>query len=236
MCSNWTRLVHRHKGLFLPPSTCTSASCNGWEGLHQPCTKLQDFSLPRVCYQAKDPSVCTGATAQNNLAHPLCAAWSHHRHLGWVPQSIPVTNVAPQRWQLWPLQKAWPRKITERGFILWSLAVNLHFPKMFKSHWKHKGNTAENCWLLSDCSLKNPPRIKEGKYSSLKAYGSHQPSDELWGSSNFIFHRSPGRKWLLCKKKKNKLQIPIQSVPEGLYGLSALDVFNCCSEARVGSC
>ena len=44
------------------------------------------------------------------------------------------------------------------------------------------------------------------------------------GSGNFMFHRrvlrSPGRKLRLCKKN-TKPQIPIQSVPGGLYGLSA---------------
>lgn len=66
---------------------------------------------------------------------------------------------------------------------------------------------------------------KGGKYCSLQAYGSHQPREELWGQaiscltdecSEAQEENDP------CAKKKPKPQIPIQSVPGGLYRLGAL--------------
>lgn len=58
---------------------------------------------------------------------------------------------------------------------------------MFISYRRHKGKTAKNCCLLSDCSLKTRLSIKEGKYCSLQAYGSHQSRDELQGQAISCF-------------------------------------------------
>lgn len=169
----------------------------------------------------KIPSVCTQAMALNNLAHPLWAAWSHPGHLGWVPQSIPLTIVAPQTRRLCCLHKACPRKITERGLILWRLAVNLHFPKMFKSHWKHKGKTAENCWLLSDCSLKTPPCIKEENIAHCKLTDLTSPGMSF-GVRQFHVSQTSAQ-------KPRKKMTPVQKNPDHKY------LFSWCQEGCTGS-
>lgn len=152
-----------------------------------------------------------------------------------------ICTAAPQRWQLCSLHKACPGNITEWGIILWSLAVNLHFPKMLISYWRHKGKTAENCYLLSDCSLKTTPSIKEGKYCSLQAYGSHQSRDELQGQAISGFTD----KCLEAQEENDpsaKNKTPNQ--PTNTYSACARRAvqaqgtheFNCCSGARAGSC
>lgn len=155
-----------------------------------------------------------------------------------VPQSIPLTIVAPQTRRLWSLHKACPRKITERSLILWRLAVNLHFPKMFKSHWKHKGKTAENCWLLSDCSLKTPPCIKEENIVHCKLMDLTNPGMSF-GVRQFHVSQTSAQK---PRKKMTPVQKKTQTT--NTYSVAArravqarcIDVFNCCSEARAGSC
>lgn len=173
-------LVHQHLVMVERGST-SPAQSSGISVYLGPAIR-QEISKIR-----QEPSVCTHAMVLNYLAYPLCAAWSRPGHPRWVLQIIPLAMVASQRWKLWSLRKACPRKMTERGLILSSLAVNLHFPKTFKSHWKHKGKAAENCWLLSDCRLKIPSCIQEGKYCSLQAYGYHQPRDELRGEAISCF-------------------------------------------------
>lgn len=162
-----------------------------FEGLHQP-------------WQSSGISVYLGlpsgrispgdGTEQPVLSNPLCAAWSCPRHLGWVLQGNHLSTI----YQPFIVQllrggscvlyiKLAQEKITEWAIILWSLAVNLYFPKMFISYWRHKGKTAENCCLLSDCSLKTPLSIKEGKYCSLQVYGSHQCRDDVQGQKISCF-------------------------------------------------
>lgn len=80
--SKWIKVLL--EDLFLSPYTCAPVSCNVWEGLHQP-------------WQSSGISVFLGSlsgeispgdgTEQPVLSHPLCAAWSHPRHLGWVLQA-----------------------------------------------------------------------------------------------------------------------------------------------------
>lgn len=99
---------------------------------------------------------------------------------------------------------------------------------MIIAYWTHKGKTAENCCLLSDCSLKTPLSIKERKI--LFSWSLWISPIQRWasGSGNFMFHRwvlrSPRRKlpWWKKKKIQNNPQIPIQLVPGGLCRLRTL--------------
>lgn len=214
------------------------------EGLHKAWQTL-GFQFTWDLYQARYPQV----TALNSLScHIPCV------QPGAIPGILDrssrgiiyhhlstIYTAAPQRWQLRSLHKACPGEITEWGIILWFLAVNLHFPKMLISYWRHKGKTAENCCLLSDCSLKTPLSIKEGKYCSLQVYGSHQSRDELQGQTISCFtdecseaqeENEPGAK----KKSQNQPQTPIQPVPGGLCRLRALMSLIAAVGARAGSC
>lgn len=201
-----------------------------FEGLHKAWQTLGSQFTRDLC-QARYPQVM----AQNSLScHIPCVqpgatpgildgssrATIYH-HLSTI------YTADPQRWQLCSLHKACPGKITEWGIILWFLAVNLHFPKMFISYWRHKGKTAENCCLLSDCSLKTPLSIKEGKYCSPQVYGSHQSRDEFQGQTISCFtdecskaqeENDPGAK----KKSQNQPQTPPQPGPGGLCRLREL--------------
>lgn len=69
------------------------------------CTSSAQSSGIPVCLgyaiTQKMSLVYTQIMALNNLAHPLCVAWSHLRYPGWILQSISLASAAPQRWQLW---------------------------------------------------------------------------------------------------------------------------------------
>lgn len=79
---------------------------------------------------------------------------------------------------------------------------------------------------------------KGGKYCSLQAYGSHQPRDELWGQaiscltdecSEAQEENDPGA-------KKTQTTNTYSVAARRAVQARCIDVFNCCSEARAGSC
>lgn len=82
-CSKLIRVLLGHEDLLLSPSTHASVSCNVWEGLHQP------WQSSGISVYLGPPSgkISSGdGSEQPVLSHPLCAAWSHPRQLGWVLQ------------------------------------------------------------------------------------------------------------------------------------------------------
>lgn len=203
MWSKWTRLVHGHEDLLLPPSTCASASCNGWEGLHQPCTKLRDFSLPRICYQAKDSlslhvGYSTGqpGTSLVSSLQPSRASW-----MGLAEH--PFSHCSPSKVVTMASTESLPKEDhrARPHFVIlgckFTLSKNVQIP--LKTQRKDSWKLLAAEWLQSEDSSV----YKGGKISFTTSLGISPTQGWALGSGNFMFHRqalkSPARKWPPCK-------------------------------------
>lgn len=116
-CSEYMGLFCRHQDLFLPPHLCISIP--QWGATRQAaqhCTRLRDPSLTRICCQAKiNPYLCVDCGTEQRSTSLVCSLepcilCGSHRAALWLLQPIKGGN--------WSLQKACPKKVTERGLIL----------------------------------------------------------------------------------------------------------------------
>lgn len=213
-CSAWTGLVSRHEDLFLPLYIRASVQMAemGWSSP----TQLRGFSLSRIHCPKKNLK----AKQMNNLVHFLCGVL----HLTWVTRH-PLGHCSPPAVAIVASMESLPKGGHRGRPMLWSLALNQCSPKMFRSHWKHNRNTAENCQLLNDSSPETPPWLKEGKYCSLQAYGSHKH----WGE----FSRAQEENFP-CAEKLNTNSYSVHA--RRTVQVCGAGVFNCYSEARAGFC